>query len=728
MSGAAPATEVGRRPPPPAAALPFGGRIGRFRLVEILGQGGMGTVYLAEQTEPVTRQVALKIMRSVFASAAELARFEGEREALARLTHPAIAQMYEAGTVDEAPWFAMELVRGKPLTTFADLAFLPLEARLELFVAACRGVQFAHQKGIIHRDLKPSNVLVTEAADRPIPKIIDFGIAKAEDRPLSDATLLTVSRIVGTPGYMSPEALDAGPGGADVDTRSDVYALGVILFELLCGRRPFDDETLGFAALARVVTAEDPRPPSQRLASLDADMRGMIAAFRGLSPGLLARRLPGDLDAIALKAVARDRDERYESVAALAADVERTLRDEPISARPPSIPYRLRKFVKRHRAAVSVAALLGVVVVGAVIAVVVQSARARRSEARATAVAAFLKSALDSADPWGSNSSGFTVREMLDQAVPRVQTELKDNAEVRAEVLETIGNVYFHLGERSRAEPLLREVLALRSARFGEDSVEAAAALHDLAMALPESSRKEAAAMLRHVIGIRTRERGGQHPSVARAIFDLSGRVDAPDEQERLLRESLRLREAGDVGGMQLGFSLRGLGAFLVEQGRLAEAEPLLLRALSMSPPDTLVRERSAYFLGLLRLRGKRWIEAEGHLREALGISERVRKTGSVERASIARGLGAALREQGRLDESEPLLLQAFEALSAAEKEQPGPLTARALTDLGLLSLARGDRARARKELEEAHTIWTASEPTNPDAAMTSAALAALNP
>ncbi|MBI3823650.1 MAG: protein kinase, partial [Planctomycetes bacterium] len=356
---------------PPANALLGDGpgtRIGPYKLLEQIGEGGMGVVYMAEQQEPVRRTVALKIIKPGMDSGQVLARFEAERQALALMDHPNIARVLDAGaTADGRPFFVMELVKGTPITTFCDERRLNPRERLELFVSVCQAIQHAHQKGVIHRDIKPSNVLVALYDDRPVPKVIDFGVAKAAGQALTEKTLHTgFGAIIGTPEYMSPE--QATFNQLDIDTRSDVYALGVLLYELLTGTTPVDKTRLkeaAFLEVLRVVREEEPARPSVKLSTTQA--RAGIAATRGTGPDELAQLLRGELDWIVMKSLEKDRSRRYETAAGLGRDVERYLKDELVEARPPSAGYRLRKFVRRNRGtvlaagAVLVALLIGTI-------------------------------------------------------------------------------------------------------------------------------------------------------------------------------------------------------------------------------------------------------------------------------------------------------------------------------------------------------------------------------
>ncbi len=341
---------------------------GPYKLLQRLGEGGMGTVYMAEQSQPVRRMVALKIVRTGMDSRQVVARFEAERQALALMDHPNIARVLDAGTTASGqPFFAMELVKGIPITRFCDEHHLSPRERLELFIPVCQAVQHAHQKGIIHRDLKPSNVLVALYDDRPVPKVIDFGVAKATSQKLTDRTMFTeFGSVVGTLEYMSPE--QAKLNALDVDTRSDIYALGVLLYELLTGTTPLERRRLKESALdevLRVIREEEPPVPSTRL-SQSKESLPTVAAQRQTEPERLAKMVRGELDWIVMKALEKDRSRRYETASGLARDIERYLNQQPVEACPPSLGYRLSKFFRRNRGAVLAAALLLLALVGGI--------------------------------------------------------------------------------------------------------------------------------------------------------------------------------------------------------------------------------------------------------------------------------------------------------------------------------------------------------------------------
>jgi WD40 repeat protein len=370
-----------------------GDRIGRYKLLEKIGEGGFGTVWMAEQEEPVRRRVALKIIKLGMDTREVVARFEAERQALALMDHPNIARVFDGGATDTGrPYFVMELVRGVPITKFCDAQRLSVDERLELFMRVCQAVQHAHQKGIIHRDIKPSNVLVSLQDDRPVPKVIDFGIAKATAQRLTEKTLFTrFHQFIGTPAYMSPE--QTGANREDIDTRSDIYSLGVLLYELLTGRTPFEEKKLleaGFEAILKTIREVEPPRPSTRLSTLSQEDLRVVAHQRRAEPQKLNRLVRGELDWIVMKALEKDRHRRYESASALARDLQHYLDNQPVTAAAPAAMYRFRKFVRRHRVALATATSMVALLVAGVVASTWQWRRAvvaQRGEAQQRRVA-----------------------------------------------------------------------------------------------------------------------------------------------------------------------------------------------------------------------------------------------------------------------------------------------------------------------------------------------------
>jgi eukaryotic-like serine/threonine-protein kinase len=509
---------------------------GKYKLIEEIGAGGMGSVFLAQQTQPVKRAVAVKVIKTGMDSKAVLARFEAERQALAMMDHPNIARVLDAGTTESGrPFFVMELVKGTPITRYCDEHKLTPRQRLELFVPVCQAIQHAHQKGIIHRDIKPSNVLVALYDDRPVPKVIDFGVAKAAGQSLTDQTLMTgFGALVGTPEYMSPE--QASLNNLDIDTRSDVYSLGVLLYELLTGTTTVDRKGLGQAALLEVLRVvrevEAPRP-SAKLSTLDT--LASVAANRGTEPARLSRLMKGELDWLVLKALEKDRARRYETANGLARDIQRYLANEVVEAWPPSVGYRVSNFVRRHRGQVIAAGLVLLALVAGVIGTALGLVRANRAaeaervakddaleqkrlaeqaaaqerqakwEAEAKRQEAernlafarkgneILGSVFAGLDPTAIAESGRPLQDVLRQNLSKAVKELEGSAlgeplEVAA-MQNTLGLSLLGLGEPSLAFEVFQKALATRTAKLGPDHPDTLISMHNLAMAYQASGQ-----------------------------------------------------------------------------------------------------------------------------------------------------------------------------------------------------------------------------------------------
>lgn len=684
--------------------------IDRYRLIEKIGEGGFGVVYLAEQDAPIRRRVALKIIKLGMDTRAVIARFEAERQALALMDHPGVAKVLDGGaTATGRPYFVMELVPGVPITQFCTERRLTTRDRIELFMQVCRAVQHAHQKGIIHRDLKPSNVLVSEEDGHPAPKIIDFGIAKATEQRLTEKTVFSrLHPFIGTPAYMSPE--QAGSDSSDVDTRSDIYSLGVLLYELLTDKTPFETRALlqaGYAEIQRTIREQDPPAPSHRLATLDRSEQTTAAQRRRLEPAKLTSQLRGDLDRIVMKCLEKDRARRYETSSSLAADLARHLNNEPVHARPPSVAYRAAKFVRRHARAVTAAAaaLVLLTALGAyhLVRLTTERDRARHEAEKSAKLSQLLIELLTAADPYRTRSGTEpSVRNLLDAGASRVRTELAGQSELQAEMLTVIGRVYQRLGLADQAQPLLEEALTLGRPLDTHPRL-LAETLNDLGVLLRDQGDfADAESLLTEALAIR-RPTQAEHPNeVAITLVELArsyiDRGDLP-RAEPLFREALDLRRRA-LGNehRETATSLSDLGLLLWEKGDLPAAEAHLRecweiskKALGPGHPDV---GTSLANVALVVFDRGDYAAAETMNREALAI----RRAGLGEKhpniANTLNNLAHALREQNKLDEAEAALTEATEIVRASRGETH-PQMALCQVNLARIYLLRGDAARA---------------------------------
>ena len=686
----------------PASSELAGDQIGHYRLLEPLGEGGFGTVWAAEQREPVKRRVALKIIKLGMDTKQVIARFEAERQALAMMDHPNIARVFDAGSTDTGrPFFVMELVRGVPIIEYCDREKLDTKARLDLFTKVCHAIQHAHQKGIIHRDIKPSNVLVTLHDGKPVPKVIDFGIAKATNQELTDKTVYTQHRqMIGTPAYMSPE--QAEMSGLDIDTRSDVYSLGVLLYEMLTGTTPFSNEELnsaGLEGMMRMIRDVEPHKPSTRLSSLGET--GTRTAQRRRAPDVkrLGLILRGDLDWIVMKCLEKDRTRRYDTANGLAEDIERHLNDEPVSASPPSTGYRLRKFVKRNRGQVAAGTAIVALLVVGIIGTSWGMAWAIDEKTRADEQAALATIAAES-----ERLAKLEAEESAQRAIEEARRAEAAEAEAseRAEELQLVAD--FQAEQLGAIEP---QVMGINIRRSLLDAVpeEDREAFED-AMG-PINFTNLALATLEQNIFERTIEtiedqfadqplvRAQLLQSVAETLVPLGLFDLAVGPQESALR--IRHDELG-AEHVETIDSMRSLAILQSNRGKVLDAVQtaqtaveVARRALGDKHPDTLA---SISILGFCEALLGRRAEAETHLREALVGYREALDSGHPDTLTTLFRLGFWLDRWGEPDEAEAYLREALEGRRAALGERDS-LTLDVMVQLGSL-------LRDQRKLDEA--------------------------
>jgi serine/threonine protein kinase/tetratricopeptide (TPR) repeat protein len=699
--------------------------IGPYKVLDFLGEGGMGAVYLAEQEQPIRRKVALKVIKLGMDTKEVIARFESERQALAMMNHPNIAQVHDAGTTDRgAPYFVMEYIAGVPIADYCDRHRLSTRERLEIFIPVCQAIQHAHQKGIIHRDIKPSNILVAVQDGKPVPKIIDFGVAKATNQRLTEKTVFTQQGyLIGTPEYMSPE--QAEMTGLDVDTTTDIYSLGVLLYELLVGALPFDPRALrraGFDEIRRIIREVDPPKPTTRLSSLGPLAKG-IAERRHTDVVSLVKELRGDIDWITLKAMEKDRTRRYASSSELAADIERHLRNEPVAACPPTSLYRVRKFVRRHRMGVGVAAAAVVVLIAFAATMAVQAQRIARQRDRAERVSAFLVSLFEASDPDRSKGDRLTARELLDTGVARLGRELANEPETRAALLHTIGSVYFQLGRDAAAERALEQALPFRRTLSGRERLDLAATLNELGKVyFRKGDYVRAEAVFREVLDTRRRVLGADHPDIGKSLHNLATLAEQRGqlaEAEALYKQALPLLKKAD-NPAESGFCLMNLSGLYWRQGKLSdaldtsrEALDLLRRTLGVEHSWTLDAMNS-YAHDLYEV--GEYAQAEQLQREVLATRRKLLGDSHFDVGVGYYNLGNTLDEQGRFAEAEQALR---ESLAIWRRTLPDPhvQTAWALNDLAIVLTDQRRCADAEPLYREALAMFQKVKDSDPASA-----------
>ena len=686
--------------------------IGPYFLTRLLGEGGMGQVWLAEQIAPVKRRVALKLIKGGMYDNRVMQRFEAERQSLAVMNHPTIAKIFDAGSTDDGqPYFVMEYVEGLSITHYCDHKRMKIRERLELFIKVCEGVQHAHQKAIIHRDLKPSNILVQEVDGKPLPRIIDFGIAKAisQEGTRKQAKVTRVGALMGTPGFISPEQAD--PGVLDVDTRTDVYSLGVILYVLLTGKLPFDEERWTSRPLDEVLRElrqEDPLSPSAKL-KVEKKTATESAENRSSDARQLVNQLRGDLDWITMKALEKDRARRYGTPTELAGDVQRYLAKQPVMARGASAGYHLQKYVQRHRMGVAVGTGAAAMLLAFAAAQAVELRRITRERDRANRITEFMSNMFKVADPNESRGNSITAREILDKGAASIDQGLAQDPEVGTQLMDLMGTVYQTLGLYSRSQTLLEHAVELQKRALGPDRAETLKSQSDLAWTLDHTGKfTEAENLERQTLEAQRRVLGPENKQTLKTMNNLAWTLHQEGrdaEAEKIGREGMATEQHvyGENNSLTVA-AMSNLGVILKTEGKYSEAEKLereslevRKRVFGMDQPETL---QTMDNLATILTSEERYAEAEELVRETLELERRVLGPEHPFTAETIDNLAYDVMKQGRAAEAEKLQREALEI----EKRTLGPEHPDTLLTMSNVAASlemEGRYADSQKVLEE---------------------------